>query len=88
MFVAGPAIKKTRIAPKENPFSKNIKANGIEAVAHIYIGNETNNIINMPNIPPPILIKLLSGMIIEINADKSRPTISGLKISRGKRTKP
>ena len=42
-LVAGPAIKKTKIAPAEIPFENSTTAIGIEAVAHTYNGRETTS---------------------------------------------
>ena len=42
IFVAGPAIRKTRAAPGEIPFASNTAAIGIEAVAQNIHGNTHN----------------------------------------------
>ena len=52
IFVAGPAIKKTKAAPGSKfPDMINPAAIGTEAVAHIYIGIETIAIIIIANHP-------------------------------------
>ena len=44
-LVAGPAIRKIKIAPAETPLAKRATAIGIDAVAQTYKGKDTINMI-------------------------------------------
>ena len=83
IFVAGPAVKKTKAAPGSKlPDKINPAAIGTEAVAHTYIGIERRAISNIADHPViPWFWKKLSGIKRVIIPASSIPLIRGDAIS-------
>lgn len=83
MLVTGPVNKNTNAEPTDKPFVINVRAIGIEAVEHIYIGSPTSIIASIERIPlfNPRLTKKSVGTNVAIIVASNIPTIKWVEIS-------